>query len=53
MIVQESNRKLLYLTIICLYISLAVGKLSLFMEKPAQTHLDSTMMVLQYIKSSP
>lgn len=33
--------------------SLEVGKLSQFMDKPTQTHLDSAMMVLQHIKSSP
>ncbi|GKV14238.1 hypothetical protein SLEP1_g25140 [Rubroshorea leprosula] len=45
--------KIIYLTITRPEISFAVHTLSQFMQAPRQPHLDATMRVLRYLKSSP
>ena len=45
--------KLLYVTVTRPDISLAVSKISQFMDKPTKVHWDAAMMVLRYLKSSP
>jgi hypothetical protein len=45
--------RLLYLTITRPDISYSIQLLSQFMDSPRQPHMDATILVLRYLKSSP